>query len=371
MSAVTGLRRFPILAIASLLAAGCGAIAPTSVVPSEPNSPSAAPTSAPGSPTRVGPTPNPSPGTSCPAPDPNAGLPSPHFTVWTPVGGYFLSLAVTRVSSIDDPNLFIDVEVREPVYLDDPVLLAGGWSVGLDPAEDMGTSITLIAASATLDTDGGERVTMEATVGTVPETGRPRFVFDVPDVTATSGEFTAEWSEGCFTYQAERVWGLRMVLAAEADKCPAGHKGYVSHWADMGEPPVFVGDVGVPLERIETVGFWAPYAVSSQGNTGLSSWDPADPSETASSGSVIAVAPASEDLTPVSLSAQFYRRSAVLAGGERTDAVFSSTAHPYPDRRFDLLVPKKPGRYVASLHYVAETPCARVGAVGAVSIDVE
>jgi hypothetical protein len=376
---VTGLQRFSIIAIAATLAAGCGSTPSTpgpSALPSASTelSPSPAPTSAPGSPTELDPTPEASPDASCPAPDRNAPLPSPHFTVWTPVGGYFLSLAVTRVSSIDDSSQFVDVEVREPVYLDDPVRLVGGSTVGLDPDDDMGSSITLVAARATLRTGGGERVAMEGAVGTVPKTGRPGFLFDVPDVTATSGKFTAEWSDGCFVYRAERVWGLRMVLAAEAAGCPGGHKGYVRHWSDMGEPPVFVGDVGVELARIETVGFWVPYAVSSQGNTGLTSWSPSNSSASASPGSVIAVVPASDDLTPVSLFAQFYRRTAVerwLAGGEMPDDVFSSAADPYPDRRFDLLVPRKPGRYVASLHYVSETPCAHVGAVGAVSIDVE
>jgi hypothetical protein len=173
----------------------------------------------------------PTPDSSCPAPDPNAETPSPHFTVWTPVGGHFLGLSVTRVSTIDDPSQFIDIKVREAVYLDDPIRLAGGWRVGLDPAQDMGTSITLTSASATLRTDSGERVTMDATVGTVPRTERPGFLFDVPDVRATSGKFTAEWSEGCFTYRAEKVWGLQMVHADEAARCPGGHKGYVAHWA--------------------------------------------------------------------------------------------------------------------------------------------
>jgi hypothetical protein len=79
----------------------------------------------------------------------------------------------------------------------------------------------------------------------------------------------------------------------------------------------------------------------------------------------------SDDLTPISLFAQFHRRAAVVAHGALAASVFSSTADPYPDGRFDLLVPSNPGRYVASLHYVSETPCAHVGAVGAVSIDVE
>ena len=382
MRAVTGHSRLPILAIAAILIAGCGATAPSSgpTALTAPESLSAHTTPPPATPPATLPDPTPTTNSSCPGLQPDMGIPSADFDVWTPIGGFFLGLDVTRVSPNSDPGQAILLEGGKP-YLDDPIRLVGGWQIGLDPGIDYDesgeVSITLLGAIATVHVDGRRPIRMNGVVGTLPKTKRPGFLFDVPDVKAAVIDFTVEWSDTCFTYVAEKAWGVQMVRAAFADRCPSDQEEFTTHWAALEEPPIKAGGIPMPLYRSSTLGLWTQYAVSAQGNVGFAHWDPASDAAIGIAGGTVRVGDGNVDLRLASFSTEFFRRGDIVDWIKNDEwpgrelIVFRSTADPYPDGHFEILLPGYPGRYVASFYFQWESPCASGDGVAAVSINVE
>lgn len=369
MSAVTGFRRLSIIAIAALLAAGCGANTPTDGSTPSPAAsiPSAAPTpyATPIAVVTAQPT------SRC-APLSEAYEPNDDFEVASPLGGHYLAMDFTRVSSNDNPDEFVEFEAGAP-YLDEPGRLVGGWQIGVYPGidyEPVDEPIVLIAAEAVLRVPGRDGIPME---GSVAPDGKS-FLFDLPDAKGSVViDFIAEFSDACFTYRAEGAGAFEMVRAAQAAGCPTGHKGFAEHWAALGDDQLQVGDVGVEIINHQISGLWTPYFVAAQGGSALGSWDSAAPSATGEVGGIIRVAPTHPDLRINALSATYHRRGAVLDArpGDDPPRVFAATADPYPDGHLDLLVPSEPGRYVAALGVDWTSPCAYGGAFGGVSIDVE
>jgi hypothetical protein len=381
MGAVTGFHRLSILAIAALLAAGCGANTPISA-PSATitvGGPTAAP-SPPATPLATVAVSAPSPGVICEPLTEDSWPPSADFSLRIPFGYENVFLDVTRVSSIARPDEFVEFEANEP-YLEEPGRLVGGWHVSLFPESDddePDVSISLIAASAVVRISGGGPIQMDATIGTDSELGVPVFLFNVPDVRGSAViDFKVEWADACYTYLAEGPAAFEMIRAAFAARCPSSHRGFAAYWTELGEPPPTAGGVSVVLSASSTLGLWSGYAVSAQGNVGYAHWDPESPNAVGEAGGTIRVGDGNPDLVFDSLSTEFYRRGDIvdwLEGGDfpkRDRIVFRATADPFPDGHLDLLLPNKPGRYVASLSYLWGSPCARGDGVGAVGVDIE
>lgn len=293
--------------------------------------------------------------------------PNDDFEVATPLGGSFLAVDFTRITSNADPSAFVAFEAGEP-YLDEPGRLVGKWEIDVHPGIDY--PITLRAAQAVLRLEGRDSISMD---GTVAADGRS-FRFNVPNESGNGRiDFIVELSDACFTYRAEGAWAFAMVRASHAAGCPADHEAMAEHFASLGEPPLQVGDLGFDLVPHEIIGLWTPYGVASQGGGGLATWDPDGAAASGQAGGVLRLAPTSSDLAISSFSASYYRRGAVLEYrlGDDLRRVFAATAEPYPDGHLDLLLPSEPGRYVADLRFRFETPCAYGGASAGVSIDVE
>jgi hypothetical protein len=377
MKAVTGLRRTRIFAIAALLAAGCGAN-PPSATPSATarTNDTAAPTSpvATPAPTVLAPTASDS---GCPTLTPDTWTPSADFRLETPIGGDFLGLDVTRVTSNRNPAESAEFEAREP-YLEEPGRLVGKWEIGVRPDidydEPIDVPITLIAANAELRIGGRDPVPMG---GRVAADGHA-FLFDMPNVNGSVViEYNVEWSDACFVYRAEGAGAYEMVRAADAARCPTSHKSFATHWAELNQPPVRVAGVAVQLSRTSTSGKWTPYAVSAQGIVGYAQWDPAMATVVGPARGTVRVGDGNADLDLLFLATDFYRREDIVDYFDpegrpgRTRVVFHSRAEPYADGHFELLLPPDPGHFVASFYFFYETPCASGDGVGAVAIDVE
>lgn len=381
---MTSYHRFPILAIAAILIAGCGANTATSAPTASlaAGEPSAGPTSPAASQSNTFPAPpTRRPNAACEALDEESWRPSADFDVWTPLGGSYLGLDVTRMSSISNPDEIVQFDAGDP-YLDDPIRIVGGWQISLVPEIDYDqvdeVQIALVAASAVLQVAGRDPIRMHGIVGMDPETDKAGFLFNVPDVRGSAViDFAVEWSDACRTFRAERAWGFEMVRAAYAARCPTDHEGFAAHWAGLEEPPLSAGGVPVALFRSSTFGTWTPYAVSAQGNVGFAHWDPEAAFAVGSAGGMVRVGDGNPDLKLELLSTEFFRRRDVIEwidGGDwpgRDLIVFRSTSDPYPDGHFELLLPADPGGYVASFYFQWETPCASGDGVGAVGVQVE
>jgi hypothetical protein len=373
------LRRFPIIAIAALLAAGCGANTPTAApspagsLPEPPSAPSSAPTHL-----RTFPAPSPTPHDGCESLAGRTWRPSADFSLRIPLGYENVDLDVTRIAAIADPDELVEFEPNEP-YLDEPAPLVGGWNVSLipniDDDEPVDAPVSLVAATAVLRVDGRAPIRMDGVLATDEELEKPVAQFELPDVKGDVViEFRVEWSDECYQYLAEGPAAFRMVRAAYAEHCPDGHKGVAAHWAEMQEPPVTVGGVAMPLVRSITYGKWTRYATFVDPVIGWMHWDPANGTATGPAGATLPVVMGNADLELETLRVEYYRRSAIVEAldtshSNRGDVLFRASADPYPDGHFELLLPNRPGRYVASVHFDYETPCLSGDGAGGVAIE--
>ena len=125
---MTGFHRLSIIAITVLLAAGCGANTPTDGSTASPvNTPSSAPTAS-GAPYATPITVVTAQPTSRCAPlSESTYQPNDDFNVASPLGGHYLAMDFTRVSSNDNPAEFVEFEAGAP-YLDEPGRLGVDWT---------------------------------------------------------------------------------------------------------------------------------------------------------------------------------------------------------------------------------------------------
>lgn len=379
--ALTGRAHLCVLAIAVLMVAGCGPSTPTTTpaLSTQPDlTASMEPTSSP----VVRPIPTP---TSAATFGPDAhcdtlGLAiSSTFVpgamdVYLGTFDQYIPLATERAASVDDPQQIWPGGYDYGDGLPDVIRLRGGSDIILRPQLDydfpFDWPLEINAARAVLRVPGEGRNELAA-----PITASDSVTLSIPDRDLRGTlrlEFEA--SDRCLRYTGSGVGQVQVVRAATVDACPVDHEGYAAHWATLADPPLMVGDVPVDLGRIETLGLWTEYAVSSQGNTGLTTWSPDSETTKGVAGGTVRSEPANPALRLPFLEAVFYRRKAVVdmqAGGDWPSPVFRSTADPYADGHFELLVPSRAGRYVASLHVQWESACAYGGAAGAIGVDVE
>ena len=377
---MTNYRRYSILAIAVLLAAGCGTTPPTAM----PSASIAAPTGAIGSPAPTAAAITPAPTFGAEAPCEALGLEITPTFIPGAIDAYLgpldshIALSTERAVSVADPSVVWPGGYDYGDGLPDLIGLRGGGEVAmhleLDYDFEFDWPVQVTAISAVLRIPGEGRRTLESRIAESPDPAGTMFV-TLPDMNAR-GTLTleVEAADRCLAYTSRGVGQVQIARAALVDGCPTDTEGFVEHWESMGDPPIDVDGLGVALSPDEMIGLWTPGAFGSQGNSPLSHWDAAADSATGDPGGVVSLQPRNTDLRIESLSASFYRRGAVvdwLSGGGDPRQVFLATADPYPDGHLDLLVPSDPGRYVVGLVVRWETPCLRGGAVGAVGVDVE
>jgi hypothetical protein len=383
---VTGFHRLPIIAMAALLAAGCGA---------SPASPSvAASTVAAASTPESSPAATAAPVPSTPAdtsgPDPaceSLGLAiTPTFSPGA-IDAYLgpkhqhIALSTERAASVSDPGVVWPGGYDYGDGLPDVIYLRGGGEVAInleldyDFEFDWPLQVTEISAVLRIPGEGRQTLTTRIVESTDPA---GTVIVTLPDLTAR-GTLTleVEASDRCLTYASIGVGQVQIGRAALVDSCPTGHKGFAAHWVEAANPPITAGGAPLALSPSSTLGLWSTYAVSAQGNIGFAHWDPTSATASGAAGETPRVDDENADLTLESLGTDFYLRKDIvgyLEGGDWPGldrVMFRSTADPYPDGHFELLLPSKPGRYVASFSFNYQAPCSYGDGVGVVAIDVE
>jgi hypothetical protein len=255
MSAVTGFHRLSILAIAALLAAGCGA---------SPASPSAPPSQGSASASPVG-TSEPIP-TASPGPDgasPPATSPEPSTTACpTDVGddnpmvtlsaaeAFWMQLSIKEMAPLAAPDQPM-APPNSPSRWGALEFLLGGGETRLDleyyPVTWPAAPITISKLRLTLQADGQDPVGLS--VRLEPGAEATRIFVDVPDITWSGTlEIVAEWQDPCFTYRARSTAPLLIDPASSVTSCSTRRSPAFEELDVTFEPPIRVGPVDANLQ---------------------------------------------------------------------------------------------------------------------------
>ena len=385
MSAVTGLRRLPILAIAALLAAGCGANPASSglaAVPSTMSSEGAA--ASPGPTTGSGATAAPRP-TLAPVPSPAPGC-----------------------VALDDVNLTrLEVDLGS-LYPNGDGGLSGGFSIGLVDGELLVTRITELSgqrrsaapAPRQITNGGGQMLggrefvtfpwiflpgssTPQAMInakvtlkldGASPIDLPTRFVrgnknldqvaVTVPDV-AGAGHVTLDfvWADPCFRYEASGTIPVDMVPLEQTAGCDLDNETYWDQLHAVLEGSIMVGTTKPIVGSAFNESKYAPHV-----NPGIDAFigymfDPEGPEQTVASGGTLQIKSLKEQVhlgekvTVVIWTRRSIANAVTDYPPKETDEVFEGRLERQPDGSYELPVPDAPGRYVAAMSVKFDSPC--------------
>jgi len=380
---VTGLRRFPIIAIAALLAAGCGATLRPGAT-SAPPSGSAAPTPTPSStplpaPTRawstLAPLTSPAPGCTALA-DIDLGRLEVELSSLYPSGnGGFGGFSLGHVNGRLQVTRVTELSGEAASAVPPPVTLGGARGQMLGGREFVTYPSTFGDGSYGPQKMIKARVTLSLADAS-PIDLPTRFVpgnenFDqvavaVPDVSGR-GEITLEfeWVDDCLRYEASRTIPVDVVPLAETAGCELDEQLY---WDDLGallDRSISVGGMtprtGSPFNESR----YAPYV-----NIGIDAFigymfDPKAPELSVASGTTVRI----ENLKPRRLDLvgrikviTWTRRSVSTAVKDYPPnglvEVSTVRLEAQPDGSFELPVPDEPGRYVVAVSVDFESSCS-------------
>jgi hypothetical protein len=291
--------------------------------------------------------------------------------------GTHIALSTERAASVADPSLVWPGGYDYGEGLPDLIRIRAGSDVEvrleLDYDFDFDWPLQVAAVKAVLRVPGERRRPLDARIAGPDQPGT--VLLTIPDRNVDGAlELEVEASDRCIVYTATGKGNVRIARGAMVDACPVDTDGAIRHWATLNEPPVQAEGIPVELSLTEFAFAWTPGAFGSQGNDGLSEFDPAASTAIGARGGTLSVAAANSDLQIRSISVQFFRRGAVLNwldGGTRPSHVFEASATPLGDGSLDVLLPSNEGRYAAAVSVQWESGCARGGAVGPIGIDVQ
>ena len=387
--AVTGLRRFPIIAIAALLAAGCGANqVPSSTSPTDSALATANPSPS-TTPTHPGPTPTAPAPSQSPSIEPNeptcpsAPLRSdPDVFLVDSKDLFWLPMDITRLTPVADPG----IELTPPPSFgreDSGFIVGGGetrFALSYGSLTWLETPHTITRLRMALQAEGHEPIRLAVQLQTGKDGSTSAFV-DVPNITwRGSLSVGIEWQDPCFAYEATTVSGVIIDPRATVAGCPDRIAPAFKALDEAFEPPMHVGSIDVELSPWAHLGKVTP----------LPSIDASHPIYRVRAdmpvvidapGATVVVTYANElvDLDDGDLLG-FYRRGpflrwleagAIYSGDPPPDVVFRSTLVGHADGTFSFVVPGEPGRYVAGLDFVYDSACSYGNAGAAFGIDVE
>ena len=394
MSAVTGLRRLPILAIAALLAAGCGAspLSPSSLPGSSPHamaSPSQTPpatvTPAATEPAETEPAPSPSaaaepsePG--CPsAPhgdNPMVSLIDDRNLLWKPFD-------ITRLNPVAAPE--IELTPPDPFAASWTDFLLGGGETRMELNYQSGgwpdTPHTITRFRLTLETEREEPFKLPVRFETGKD-GSTDVIVDVPNITMRGRyDVKVEWHDTCFAYEGRLSSPLIIDRRGSIDGCSEDRDTAFEELGATFEPPIGVGPLDANL---------APWQFNGK-VTSLAVIDPLppyvgfnrdSPTFAAGPGTIVEVSNWSEAIAlwPYGRAeVEFYRRGELIRWieggwihGDEPEAkvVFRSTLIEGTDA-FTFRLPDEPGRYAATAAFSYNAACSFGAAGFVVGIDVE
>jgi hypothetical protein len=363
-----------ILAIVAMLLAGCGV---------------AEPSTGPASPSPLAPTPGTGgtpPATSTPGPEPSAAFngdcPSLDDAyeppeVWLDVrlpGPEVVSyeLNVTRVMSGQDAAKVWERE-PDPSRPDGVVRLVGGreHDVELTIGGSVMPAVEIIAVDAVLQA-AARSVRVEARVD--DRDGHRVIVLRAGNTDVTGElEIRLQWSDACFEYTASERLRAEIASSGTVAACPADDDAFLAYTTALLDDPLDVGGAATALYLSSVIGLWSPYAVSADGHP-FDAWDRTVAGAVGSPGATIPVLDQDANLRLPALSTEFFRRRDVIEWQDSADPyrrAFLSTAAPYPDGHFELLLPASPARYVAVIGFEWDSPCMYGNGFSVLTIEVE
>lgn len=391
MDAVTGFHRLAILAIAALLAAGCGANAASPSTPPSQTAPTASPTTSPRATTEPSPSESPPPGvapipTTSPAPSTTAcpasiGEDDPMVTL-DAAEAFWMQLSIQEMAPVAAPEQPIDPP-RFPSRWDGFEFLLGGTETRLHldyyPVGWPATPITISKLRLTLVAEGEDPIKLPVRL----EAGEKatRAFVDVLNMSWSGTlEIVAEWQDPCFTYRARSTAPLLIDPAASIQGCAVRREAAFDELGAVFEPPIGVGPVDANLVPWSFVGKVTSLAVI----------DPLPPYTGFSRETVTFAAEPEAALTVASWSdeldlwlrdgaqVEFYRRGELIRWmeggwihGDEPEAkvVFRSPIVESADA-FTFTLPVEPGRYAATTVFKYNAACSFGSAGFVVGIDV-
>lgn len=186
-------------------------------------------------------------------------------------------------------------------------------------------------------------------------------------------EIRLQWSDGCFEYEASERIRAEIASSGTIAGCPADDDAFLAYTTALRDDPLHVGGATAPLHLSSVIGLWSPNAVFADGHP-FDSWDRTVAATVGAPGATLPVLDQDANLRLDSLSTEFFRRRDVIEWQDSADPyrrVFMSTAAPYPDGHFELLLPGSPARYVAVIGFNWDSPCMYGNGFSVLSIDVE
>jgi hypothetical protein len=381
---VTGFHRFTILAIAALLAAGCGASPASTSTPTSQAAPPASPNPIPEPLPTAGAT-DPAPVSSYPptfsttCPDLPDGYRVPRASLNPQIG--WLSFEFTpntitphtqpEVSFAAGPNLEAEIG-----------LLPGGHAMPIelwlwyqfDPVS-MGP-IKVVSVTATVHIDGRSPKHLKV------EWAHRRYpIWDLvatgmPDVDATASiEVGIEWTDRCFTYSgATTVEGVQLVSTTTTTGCRMSKRGYNQDFDAALAAPLSVGSNTTRLVSTSSEARYLPIVSPGIDVHPAWGWDPDAPPIVAAPGEFLTIRRDEPGFELLSMDATGWTRRNFADQSDvwppRLDAVFDRAPDRQPDGSFRFRVPSDTGRYVAGLSFPFEWTCGTGQAWSVFSLDI-
>ena len=397
MSAVTGFHRLPILAIAALLAAGCGATpassglaAVPSTMPSQGASPSTGPTTEPSATAAPRPTlaPVPSPAPGCTAlgeldltrldvelgsvyPDGDGGLQG--FSVGH-VGG---ELQVSRIEELSGQRRSVVPPARQIDYRRGQML--GGWEFVVFPSiyfDGSNGPQSMIEANVTLALDGAAPIDLPTRF--IP--GNRNFdqvAVSVPDV-AGRGTVTLDfaWADDCFRYEASGTIPVDVVPLEQTAGCDLDNETYWDQLHALLKGSIVVGTTKPSVGSAFNESKFAPFV-----NPGIDAFigymfDPEAPEQVVAPGGTLRIENLKQQLhLGEKLNVVIWTRRSIANAvtdypPNETVEVYEGRLERQPDGSYELPVPDAPGRYVAALSVKFDSPCTTGTLWSVVNIEV-
>jgi hypothetical protein len=378
MNAVTGFHRLSILAIAALLAAGCGANTPTTVPSAspDPGTPSVAP------PETSEPRPTKDP---CPTPEEVLG----ERTISLLAGsGYdaHLNLEVTSIARLDDPTRMYRPPVTETYrrawFLGgrESALVLDYGSLEFDRPADI-TSISVVVTP-----NGQAPIDLPARLEPSEfDEGSVVAVVAPPDMSlAGTLDVNLEWTDACFRMAGTATSDVRVSAAVSIEGCPERDRAIFDEIDATFRPPIQVGGVDMDLTAYRPIGkVRQPNYVDAVHP--LASFDETAPAFTAALSEDIRVVSHNDDIAlwqnhSESGEVPFFPRAAWIryttAGGihgneGRPDAAFVSTLVEHANGTFSFTAPPNPGRYAAGIDFDYDAACTFGDAGATFGVDVD
>jgi hypothetical protein len=390
MSAVTGYRRLTILAIAALLAAGCGATS-SAVTEGPPSGDASSPAAS------LEPLPTFRVIQTSPPTEPPPSTPEPSHDVCpaeppTDQPGVVLSsslsraqpiVKITRMARVSDPDSALPLpELEHPPSL---LSFVGGRRSFLDLYYidfdwPWGWNVTSLAASLTIE--GRDPIKLDVELGADSLGNVSGASVRIPDRDA-SGTLDVEvaWYDTCFTYEGTVSTPARIYPESSVAGCPTGRTAAFDELGIAFDPPILVNGVATDLQPWHFAGKVRDMAVIDPlpPYVGFTSATATIAAATDATTTVAYENPAIELDLMDSPKVIFFERAPLLRWldggwihGDEPEApvVFRSKLVADDDGAFTFAAPPDPGRYAAEVTFFYDSACT-VGSAGfVIGVDV-